>query len=1833
MKTLWELLGERGLTARVVFDTGIRQLLEKATPTVDPAAGLDDISGQLNLGIAEAPLPGISLNFKPPLGEFDYHLVFAGGNPASDFHLWIPLDTLAGAVRPEGAALFEFIGGLPGHVLNAATYKTDADGREWLEAVEPATPAKVTGLRISLLIAGAAGAQASMKLSPSDGGTESVVVLKLDPPTVLIGASGFGFQLPDDVPGGEPLGIVIDDSSVAAPPGVTVIDGNPVVTPADDPAWRGIAIRKLRFFLPEKIPYFGAHAIDAYLQIGFEPPGIDLAIVSKVPATADRPGLDVRIECRDPTARGLTGFAPTLVEVAMTLPFDKEQHADVSGKGLDFVAGTPVTARARFSRLPTEATSTLTLALESQGPDGIVAVHAPEGGAAARVMIAAAALATAIVADSPPAGADASGVALHALLVAALGASAFLKDKGKVVVHAVELESSGHGLPVGDAVKLRIDYSVDVVVRPIDVGVLSVSLRDEQPMRVRNRHVGLSFDPAASGLDKFKLDFSAADMEIEDPGSWQVQGPASLFDILGTRSGRGSMWLEVDLRFKLNLGPVRISGATIRATLDTASGAIKATLEGLDAGIKVPAVLDGKGKLQLLAGGGFEADIAVNVIPLNLAASATVLYAEVAGGGWWLFLRLAVDLPGPLPLANSGVGIYGLAGSFGVNARPTSPPPDSPDPVAWQLAWDSSDPLTAFGYAPDQLTIGAEAVVGTVADMGFGFSVKGGVFVTVPDVAVRAALMGRVMSPRLLVTERPAPAAVGLSFKGVAVIDPADGVTIGLKGELNVPVLMRAVVPLGAHFPVKGPDDWYVYLGADGYPTQGRALGPMRVDVLPDLYPQHADAYVMLRGRGIEKWPRGGGLTITDGFVIAFGFAVEMSIGPRPIAWAEVHGGVDILIATNPLTLAGFGFIGGSLHLGPFSIGVDAQLAFIVPDGAPSWVKARVCGHIDLFFTEIEGCAEISVGDKPTRALPPPSVHPLDAVEGEAIVGDLAWLIDGHYARVAALARVAADAPTVWPDTLIHLAFGTTPKAGAGISGGQFDDAALTMPAAQPLGSDMLRYEWTLTALELFDVTDSDAGSKLAPAAPLSAAWQKGKAGALGTDPQAGELVLLTYDGAMWLDRLADGGAGLPASPLDDPATACQATVAAQTGWAVGVGALADVPGMRLPSDPISPNPCVSRFTARITTTCNLLPGVALGAATANLLPVPLRFTPLRAGIATPPLQLTRTVGGTEVPEREFSGWLQLGYVTMPGLMENAPWLKRMQPWNVAELLPSVPLTAPRVWIAVDGAKAAAGAQAAMVNSAGGDWIAGPPIALPDGRAALCFEPPFAAMVTSITLAWPVNSALALIGLGGLTQAAIDAAAALNKSIQDAAQKLADAAAKKPQPPDASTGKDVRCLLTPGRSYRLDVDLRWQGWLYEQDEAGKKVEVAQPAPGAGDPPAGSTYQPRNGPAQSTKRSYFFKTAPVVTPPAAGDPVVFAIPAYGEVGRVNTLLRQQKFFEPALLQRHLLGYSPAQSETTRFADDPVGAHFGADHVAALAKVYGMDLRLGLRRVDVPDMPDAVPNPGALLSLDTAWLALEAPDLLAPADKLKFDRAGAGICAQPKPGATLKSGPLALATYAWHEVYVQVTRKVGGKDVEAGRLPGVTFRTSRWRNPRALLDGIGFRAFGGVRVTGDIALDALPALAPASVEGEDAAYEDALAALGLDGWPPADTAPRASQLWIPGEVDGAPGWLCAGLLLEAPEPIHRPDRLEILTLGAVMRADGVSAVSFDLRRRDRGGSRQLWLTSTPFVPRQWAFVDGEALMLDPMFVLTLDDIGAAAIAGAMTMNLQPAFADEV
>ena len=308
----------------------------------------------------------------------------------------------------------------------------------------------------------------------------------------------------------------------------------------------------------------------------------------------------------------------------------------------------------------------------------------------------------------------------------------------------------------------------------------------------------------------------------------------------------------------------------------------------------------------------------------------------------------------------------------------------------------------------------------------------------------------------------------------------------------------------------------------------------------------------------------------------------------------------------------------------------------------------------------------------------------------------------------------------------------------------------------------------------------------------------------------------------------------------------------------------------------------------------------------------------------------------------------------------------------------------------------------------------------------------------------------------------------------------------------------------------------------------------------------------------------------------------------------------------MLERHLIGYTPGQTETDRFRNDPLQAHFSASHVATLAGEFGYTLSLEPRRVDAPGAA------GEPLQLVAILTAIKEPQYLGLVDQRRFDIAVSAICPVPKPGATLEATPLEpLAPQSWYEVYTKVKAKPGETNLADSKLRGVTFRTSRWLDPAGMLSALGFTSPAG-KATGELALDAVPALP--IILGEDARFEAALDALGLDGWPlPAE--PRVSLLWLQPADDGA--WKCAGLLVESPEPIHRPGRCELKGL-----RQGPPGASFALTRSDRNASRLLYLASAPFEP-----AGPSSLVLE-----LVDKRTGGTLSGSIALAKVPGFGDE-
>ena len=316
--------------------------------------------------------------------------------------------------------------------------------------------------------------------------------------------------------------------------------------------------------------------------------------------------------------------------------------------------------------------------------------------------------------------------------------------------------------------------------------------------------------------------------------------------------------------------------------------------------------------------------------------------------------------------------------------------------------------------------------------------------------------------------------------------------------------------------------------------------------------------------------------------------------------------------------------------------------------------------------------------------------------------------------------------------------------------------------------------------------------------------------------------------------------------------------------------------------------------------------------------------------------------------------------------------------------------------------------------------------------------------------------------------------------------------------------------------------------------------------------------------------------------------------YGTEHHLTFLHRRQDLFDPRMLERHLIGYTPGQTETDRFRNDPLQARFlglARGHAGRSSSATRCRSSRGASTPRAPRAsrwswsPSSPPSRSRSTSASSISAASTSPSarfarLRSPVRRSRRRRSsrsrrspGMRSTQRSRPSPERRTWPTASSAESRSEPPAGSTRPV----------------CSRARLHVAGREG-----------DGELALDAVPALP--IILGEDARFEAALDALGLDGWPlPAE--PRVSLLWLQPADDGA--WKCAGLLVESPEPIHRPGRCELKGL----RQEPPGA-SFALTRSDRNASRLSTLPRRPSSPQGrrrwssswWTSARGDARRLD-------------------------------
>jgi hypothetical protein len=857
-------------------------------------------------------------------------------------------------------------------------------------------------------------------------------------------------------------------------------------------------------------------------------PADDAPIAPKPPKEPDLPyRVRVRVAWDSPTYVDLSDAIPTLAEVSLTwqaspMPLPAADPADEE-QTTQFVAcktDPPTvpeyhTVVGRFTHDARSGDTIFSFAWSSEGdPNGLKCIPG-------KTLATAAALGPALMPGITTASRDDQLVRIAALIAISKAVSAWAKY-GEVVIHKIELEQRMSDLDTLEGSKQRImlDYSVELGVL-IDTDIVGIQTKDDHPLRVRYKNVGLAIDVSQNWWEAVSLVYDDVSFEIENPGGWSVNGPlGDLLRVTAFRAGTGSTWFEVDLAFALDLGVITISKAIIRVVLDESDISIQ--LRGFEASVSIPEVLEGTGRLDIGSPPGtIKGALELLIIPADIMAKGSLVFA-----GGFFFLQIDTQFSSGLPIASSGLGIFGFSGRFVVNGARALPAGN--DPVQRELDWYALAPVDKYVAQPGQWAIGVGAIIGSMPDRAFVFHANAMLAVSWPDPSVVFGADATFVKkpPKRAVETHPSPPPTSARIVGLVAIDPT-AVKIGLRGSYTLPKLIDLKVPVSGYFPLgNNPDDFYLRIGSDG--IDGRVGQPIKATVLPDSFDLEATAFLMIEEKKLHNL--GGHPELRfDGFSVGFGVraSVDWSVWPVSLsASAEIYAG----LGSNPFHLAAGIYLKGSLDLGPASVDVSGSVVLDVTDDG---VRARgeICGEVDLWLCSISGCLDVEFGDDPETLPPPPS--PLLGVD-----------LTDRFSRLTGAATKTAPAAdhTVWPDTIPVLHFSHYVRNDLPATA-QFKPP-FEVPGPRWVGTSDLQYAFRLVDLTLEKADGTSAGDH------LSAMWEfPSYRSAISTpdSPPAGkldgrDLALLTWHPARWARNLGISGgntSGDPANTIDgmcDPA-------------------------------------------------------------------------------------------------------------------------------------------------------------------------------------------------------------------------------------------------------------------------------------------------------------------------------------------------------------------------------------------------------------------------------------------------------------------------------------------------------------------------------------------------------------------------------------------------------------------------------------------------------------------------------------------------------------------------
>lgn len=439
----------------------------------------------------------------------------------------------------------------------------------------------------------------------------------------------------------------------------------------------------------------------------------------------------------------------------------------------------------------------------------------------------------------------------------------------------------------------------------------------------------------------------------------------------------GRRWIGFSGGLKLVDGLT--AGASVeglRILWDPATNATALTLNGVGVEFEVPGAVYFKGAVAMaeLPGGGvrFDGDITLSLLAVGFEAEAQLVIGYDNLNDYAFFaIYLGVELPAGIPLAQTGLGLYGVAGLFALQMEPDKGkrkpdgslefPDESwyaiqPAPSWYHRAAAPGDQpgvtnLRKWRNEKGSLALGAGVTIGTVADNGFTFAGRFLLGIIFPGPILFIEGRANLLKERASLRSEPL-------FRALAVLDARAGsFLVGLDAQYKIDDT-GALIEIGggaeAFFDFYNPTAWHLYLGIDE-PRERR----IRAEIIQRIF--EANAYFMLDARRLR----------TGAWV---GYDKDWKFGPLKIileAWIE--GGANL--SWKPVYMSGYLWLHGRIvaRVFGFGFGLGADARFDAGVFDPFFVRAELSVSVDLPWPLPDAEAEIVLewGPEPDPPLLP----------------------------------------------------------------------------------------------------------------------------------------------------------------------------------------------------------------------------------------------------------------------------------------------------------------------------------------------------------------------------------------------------------------------------------------------------------------------------------------------------------------------------------------------------------------------------------------------------------------------------------------------------------------------------------------------------------------------------------------------------------------------------------------------------------------------------------------------------------------------------------------------